>query len=78
MLGGIECDDANRVAKADSLAMAVPETLRHPFATAEIVVWPGTCSVLAIAAKLNERRVPRGSLDTRSGGAVIGRGTPLS
>src|ERR1700736_5760594 len=25
--------------------MAVPETLCHPFATAKIVVWPGTCSV---------------------------------
>src|SRR5450755_184923 len=30
---------------ADSPAMAVPETLCHPFATAKIVVWPGTCSV---------------------------------
>jgi hypothetical protein len=38
---------------ADSPAMAVPETLCHPFATAKIVVWPGTCSVrggLIIAA----------------------------
>jgi transposase len=26
---------------------AVPETLCHPFATAKIVVWPGTCSVRA-------------------------------
>jgi hypothetical protein len=30
---------------ADSPAMAVPETLGQPFATAKIVVWPGTCSV---------------------------------
>jgi hypothetical protein len=30
---------------ADPPAMAVPETLRHPFATTKIVVWPGTCSV---------------------------------
>src|SRR5450631_2063505 len=39
---------------ADSPAMAVPETLCHPFATAKIVVWPGTCSVrggLIIAAR---------------------------
>jgi hypothetical protein len=34
--------------------MAVPETLRHPFATAKIVVWPATCSIrggLIIAAR---------------------------
>ena len=39
---------------ADSPAMAVPETLCHPFATAKIVVWPGTCSVrggIIIAAR---------------------------
>jgi hypothetical protein len=30
---------------ADSPAMAVPETLCHPFAAAKIVVWPGTRSV---------------------------------
>src|SRR5258707_15709579 len=30
---------------ADPPAMAVPETLCHPFATAKIVVWPATCSV---------------------------------
>src|SRR6201999_3739897 len=30
---------------ADPPAMAVPETLGHPFATAKIVVWPGACSV---------------------------------
>jgi hypothetical protein len=39
---------------ADSPAMAVPETLCHPFATAKIVVWPGTRSVrggLIIAAR---------------------------
>jgi len=30
---------------ADPPAMAVPETLVHPFATAKIVVWPATCSV---------------------------------
>lgn len=31
---------------ADPPAMAVPETLCHPFATAKIVVLPGTCSVI--------------------------------
>src|SRR5258706_12274855 len=39
---------------ADPPAMAVPETLLHPFATAKIVVWPATCSVrggLIIAAR---------------------------
>jgi len=39
---------------ADPPAMAVPETLVHPFATAKIVVWPATCSVrggLIIAAR---------------------------
>jgi len=30
---------------ADPPAMAVPETLVHPFATAKIVVWTGTRSV---------------------------------
>jgi hypothetical protein len=39
---------------ADSPAMTVLETLCHPFATAKIVVWSGTCSVrggLIIAAR---------------------------
>src|ERR1700731_5420385 len=39
--------------------MAVPETLCHPFATAKIVVWPGTCSVrggLIIAARSRDAR----------------------
>ena len=42
---------------ADPPAMAVPETLCHPFATAKIVVWPATCSVrggLIIAARSGE------------------------
>jgi len=39
--------------------MAVPEALGHPFATAKIVVWPGTCSVRGgrtIAARSRDAR----------------------
>src|SRR6185436_20954583 len=44
---------------ADPPAMAVPETLGHPFATAKIVVWPGTCAVRGghtIAARSRDAR----------------------
>ena len=38
-------DQPQTLHPANSPAMAVPETLVHPFATAKLVVWPGTCSV---------------------------------